>query len=141
MSNLIHLKKLTKELNAKDKQLKESEELLRLALAAADAGAWTWNIEKNIVRGTPKFHEMFGKHVETYEDFISCLHPEDIERTKQAVEDSIQNGHDYDTHYRIKINDTWKYVHATGRTAKDGAVLTGICIIDKVMCDDCLGID
>jgi len=136
MSNLSHLRKLTEELITKDKQIKESEELLRLALSSADAGAWTWNIELDVVNGTPKFYELFGNKISTFEEFINCIHPDDVNDVKCAVRNSIEHDSSYDINYRIKCEDKWKNVYASGKTLGH-TIMTGICIENKISCSSC----
>src|SRR5579863_3477468 len=50
------------------------------------------------------------------------LHPEDRERTRRAIEDSIANHTQYDIEYRAVSKDgKQKWIRATGRTAYDAA--------------------
>lgn len=126
MSNLLELKKLTQELNDKDKELRENEQLLRLALSAADAVAWTWDIATNQVKGNSEFYKLFNCQVTNYEQFIECLHPDDIQQVHDAVQNSIKNGADYDVYYRIKCPGGWKNIRAVGRIV--GSSMSGICI-------------
>lgn len=126
MSNLTRLKRLTEELNNRDRQIRENEQLLRLALDAADAGAWVWDIEKDEVKASKKFLELFNTSISKFEDFLNCLHPDDVTKVQSAVKEAIENRVDYNVHYRIKCPNGWKNIHSAGSV--DGSTLSGICI-------------
>jgi PAS domain S-box-containing protein len=54
--------------------------------------------------------------------FYSILHPEDLERTRQAVEDCVDRGRPYDIEYRtVSPQGQIRWVRATGRTFYDDA--------------------
>lgn len=129
MSNLSQLKILTEELNTKDRQIRQNEELLRLALAAAEACVWTWDIDKNKVKGNDDFYKLFNYEITTYEDFINCVHPSDIPGVQKAVENSVRDNIDYSIHYRIKSPEGWRMIYAAGKVHNN--VMSGICIKEK----------
>jgi signal transduction histidine kinase len=52
--------------------------------------------------------------------FYRCIHPEDREPTRRAIEESIANHTNYDVEYRtISLDGKQKWIRATGRTAYD----------------------
>lgn len=73
-----------------DAALRESEERLKYALDATCDGLWDWNIRSSRVYYSPQWARLIGYEIDefphTVEFFFSLLHPDDIERTKEAVE-------------------------------------------------------
>jgi PAS domain S-box-containing protein len=69
--------------------LRESEERLRLAMAAAEMGAWEVDLRRGAVVWDARQCEIFGQTPETApkhaEQFYALLHPGDADRIKEAV--------------------------------------------------------
>jgi PAS domain S-box-containing protein len=73
-------------------------------------GAVTFNVQKaNMLGYTPD-------HFATYEDFTALLHPEDYERTMQAMRDCLEGDQPiYDVDYRIKTKEgSYRWFHDIG---------------------------
>jgi PAS domain S-box-containing protein len=86
-----------------ESKLRESEERLRLATTGADLGMWFWYLPKNELIWTDKCKALFGLSLDTqisYEVFLNCLHPDDRDRTHEAVNRSLAEKIDYDIEYR-----------------------------------------
>ena len=83
------------------------EKLERL-LVKSDIPWWEWNIKENIVRFNPLKVTMLGYSIEDFKDagyqaFTSLLHPEDYERTMNAMRDYLSGKAPiYQIDYRIK---------------------------------------
>lgn len=64
-----------------EKALRESEQLLRLALASAQAGSWQWTLATNKVVWSTENYDLYGidptEEVITYDHWYHCVHPED----------------------------------------------------------------
>ncbi len=92
------------ELKQSQQQLKENEELLRLALANAKAGFWSWDILQNELIWSPENYDLYGIDPQIwspenydlygidpqikplqYQDWENLINPEDLERTNQEV--------------------------------------------------------
>ena len=69
-----------------DMKLKESEDRLKLALAASHMGAWERNVTTGEVFWSPESHEIFGvpDFDGTFASFMGLLHPEDAPRMTAA---------------------------------------------------------
>lgn len=69
--------------------LRESEERLRLAMAAAQMGAWEIDLKKGTLVWDARQCEIFGRAVhtapKTVDAFYALLHPLDVDRVKQAA--------------------------------------------------------
>ncbi len=125
------------ERQAAEARLREQEALLRMALESAHMGAWDWNIitgEENWSKGLA---EIFGidhesdYSVQTYEDFLERVHPDDKPSLLQAQTNTLESGKEYNAEYRIVLKDgTIRWVNSRGNVLRDAnnrpTRLTGI---------------
>jgi len=86
-----------------EQSLRNSEERLKLALAAARMGVWEWDVRTNGVFWSPECYEMLGsKNFDgTMASFGNLLHPEDRDRVMQAVQQSIEEKVTYTAEFRV----------------------------------------
>jgi hypothetical protein len=103
--------------------LKENTERMELATTGAEVGMWFWNILTNELVWTDKCKALFGLSQDTqisYELFLKCLHPEDRERTHEAVTQCLEANRDYDIEYRsVWDNGSIHWIAAKGRSFRD----------------------
>jgi PAS domain S-box-containing protein len=100
--------------------LKESEELLRLVLDAAEMGLWDWNIVTNHIIWSEEHERLFGlapgTFNGTYAAFEACLHPEDRKSMRQAVNRACQDHTDYRHEFRVIWADgSIHWIEGTGK--------------------------
>ncbi|MGL5077125.1 MAG: PAS domain-containing protein, partial [Waterburya sp.] len=87
-------------------RLKENERLLKLALSSAKAGSWDWEILTGKVIWSPENYDLHGLNTQTellaYHNLRNLIHPEDLDRVKQEVE-QVLSGQvtELRTEYRI----------------------------------------
>lgn len=108
-------------------ELRDSEQHLRLALEAANAGSWT------AVPSTGEFsasdramllHGLERRSEITHATALACVHPEDVTRIRQAVNDAVAHGRPFRTEHRVRYPDGsihWVASHAEV-VDKDGQV-------------------
>ncbi len=107
--------------------LRASEERWHLALKGSSDGIWDWNFQTNEVFYSTRWKEMLG-----YEDqdignqlneFLSRLHPEDLERTKQSVQDHLtRTTPNYIEEFRLQCKDgSYKWILARAQAVWDEA--------------------
>jgi len=89
---------------AEEEQL-QSEERLRLAAEATELGTWYLDLMTGSFRWSERCYAIFGLQPGTpmnYDFFLSCLHPDDRERTHSAVMAALDpvNTLEYDIEYR-----------------------------------------
>ncbi len=87
---------------------KENSERLLFAAENADIGLWFWDLGEDVIYSTPKCNELFeiAPHdILTFDKFLDIVHPQDLERVKNALEQSQINGTEYDAEYRIICAD------------------------------------
>ena len=105
--------------------LREHRERFELIAQASQIGFWFCDLPFDKLIWDNRVKEHFGLPPEadvTIEDFYARLHPEDRERTRQAINASIENDEPYDLEYRTVAPDgRVRWIRATGRTVYDVA--------------------
>lgn len=101
-------------------QLKENDELLKLALESAKMGAWTINLETNSVGMSEEALRLFGLDTISgnAESVIqSVIHPEDRNLAQSDLNNAIAGILPYESEYRIiRVSDrAIRWIYATGR--------------------------
>lgn len=92
-------------------ELRVSQENLTMAGAAAQLALWNWDVRRNEIWVTHEGRSMYGVPSEgkiTIECFLETLHPEDRQGVKDALNEALSGGGDFQRDYRI--------LHADGRT-------------------------
>ncbi len=86
-------------------QLRQSEERLRLALDAGQAGVWDWDIPNNYVTWSERLYHLHGltpgSFGGTAEEFATLLYPEDREQVAKAIQKAIDDKAIYQIEFRI----------------------------------------
>ena len=96
------------ELKRNERALRESEERMSLAADAVNLGIWEWDLSKDEAWVTDTRRAFMGWPASgkiTLEHFISRVHPDDRNRIRQAIDDAIHKGKDYDSEYRMILSD------------------------------------
>ncbi len=99
--------------------LRESEERLSLAAASAGAGLWVLHADTGRILATEKALELFGfeadEEVDINKVFALC-HPDDREKVRSVVEQSLISGESYLNEYRIFRRDgSIRWLSSRGR--------------------------
>ena len=115
-SDLARAARLTRELEI-------SEKRFNLAADSADIGMWEWDLEKDEIWVTPTRRAQLGFSASgkiTFEELISRWHADDREKVRQAVNEAIKNGKDYQAEFRlIRADQSVHWVCARGRVQVD----------------------
>jgi PAS domain S-box-containing protein len=103
--------------------LDEASERLKLALAAASFGDWSWDAATDMVTLSDTAMRMFGVPAEqqmTWTELRDLLHVEDRELAKAAVDTALRTHTDYDIEYRVNRPDNSEvWISAKGRGVYD----------------------
>ncbi|MCH8333546.1 PAS-domain containing protein [Candidatus Sumerlaeota bacterium] len=104
--------------------LRESEDRYARALAGTNDGLWDWNIQTGEDYFSPRWHEMLG-----YEDgdlepvaetFLDLLHPDDRDRSAEAVRAHLEEKSPYDIEFRLRRKDgQYIWVRSRGQAVRD----------------------
>jgi PAS domain S-box-containing protein len=103
-------------------RLRQSEERHRIVLEAAEFGAWDWDIVTDKIIWSDRFYELMGlipdNKPKTYQEFMSLIHPEDLERMRDPVPPSGEQSMLYQAEFRItRANDkSVRWMNGYGKT-------------------------
>jgi PAS domain S-box-containing protein len=119
-----------------DRELRQSEERLRLAAEAAEFGVYVWNITRNQIWGSETWRKLFGFASGDdigFEGFFQRIHPDDREMMEQEIKCRASGQPDHLREYRIILPDgTQRWMASRGRmqAAETGGdfVMLGVAI-------------
>jgi two-component system, cell cycle sensor histidine kinase and response regulator CckA len=107
-----------------DARLKETDDRLKLALAASRMAVWEWNADANEVTWSTESPEVFGSNpvARSLESAMKMVHPEDISRLT-ALPDQVSTGHPkVEREFRIIDHDgVIHWLAVSGQGYFDGA--------------------
>jgi PAS domain S-box-containing protein len=102
-----------------EEALRASEERLRLALEAATAGSFDWDMASGAVVWSPEHFALLGvapgSLTPTYQAWRDRVHPEDINQVEAALHHSLAERRDFNAEYRVVWPDgTIRWMHGRG---------------------------
>ena len=104
-------------------QLEVSEKRFNLAADSANLGMWEWDLEKDEIWVSPTRRAQLGFPGSgriTFEELISRWHADDRDKVRQAVNDAIQSGQDYQAEFRVvRADGSMQWVCARGGVQVD----------------------
>ena len=109
-------------------QLKESEERYALAFRGANDGLWDWDLKNGTVYYSDRWQEMLGytpgEFADTPDAWLDLVHPEEVDRLKEAIEDHLLGQTDALEHeYRALHTDgtfRWLLTRGVASRGADG---------------------
>jgi PAS domain S-box-containing protein len=108
---------LSRRLDDTESALAESERRLGQAADAADVGIWTWDVAKDEVwitsRGSALHGFLPGARLDLRE-FLSTLHPEDLERVRESIERLIASGSEVEGEFRVVRDGQTRWIGLRG---------------------------
>ena len=115
-------------------QVERMSERLLLATQSANLGIWDWDVQRNVLEWDQAMRRIYGMSavaLATFDAWAAALHPEDRAQALADIDQTVCNGHTYDTEFRILRPDgEVRNVKSYGRAQKgtDGRVvrITGI---------------
>jgi PAS domain S-box-containing protein len=91
-----------------ERELRESEERVKLAAESARAGLWSLDLDTGQVWASPRLRELFRMGPAdgvSYATFLAMVHPQDRERVAHAFDQSVGEGVELEIEYRIVRTD------------------------------------
>lgn len=90
--------------------LRASEERFNLVIQGTNDGVWDWmDISKDEEYWSPQFKRLLGYEDSeikaSYSQFLSMLHPDDLERTRKHIEEHFNKLVPFNIEYRLKRKD------------------------------------
>lgn len=116
--------------------LSANKERLDLALRSAQAGTWSWDVDKDIYSWDAYMHQLFGLMPGSvmlhYSAVLNMIHPEDRDRVHEGVQRILESGDEYESEFRIIYRDnSIRYLHEQGKVYRDHRGhpirMTGVC--------------
>src|SRR5438067_10286987 len=105
------------------RELELSEKRFNLVADSASLGMWEWDLEKDEIWVTPTRRAQLGLSASgkiTFEDLISRWHADDRDKVRQAVDEAIRNGKDYQAEFRlVRADGSVGWVCARGAVQVD----------------------
>lgn len=106
--------------------LRKSEERLRLATAAGSLAIWEWQIVEGRFTASNGLTDLFrfppAANDVTLEMVLERIHPADRERVRETLNRAITERIDYDSEYRVRLNDgTVRWIASQGRAQYDSS--------------------
>lgn len=109
-------------------ELGEQRRRLEAAVEATGLGFWEWDVRSGALVWSERNRELFGVGPDepiTIERYLSLVHPEDLERVREAYRatETKAEGGDYSVEHRIapQADGQVRWIHAQGRVVKDAA--------------------
>ena len=105
--------------------LRDSAERYALAAEGANDGLWDWNLKTNLIYFSPRWKLMLGLEEaeigSSPEDWFHLVHPEDIERLKEAIALHLQGAvAAFEVEYRMKHhNGSYRWMLSRGQAIRD----------------------
>lgn len=112
---------------ARERALRDSEWISRTALEVAGAGAWNWDVQRDLVFGDETMARTFGvpyercRTGEPIATFIASIHPEDRAKVETQIRQSLAESNVYALEYRV-VGDRGveRWVDSRGRVERNG---------------------
>ena len=115
----------TQKLEDRNKELKELEERMELALIGSNDGLWDWNLVDNSVYLSSRWKEMLGfdgsRSLNKFTNWEERIHPDDVARVAADIQDNIDGKTEfYENVHRLKHKDGhWVWILDRGKTHYD----------------------
>ena len=118
--------------------LDEASERLKLALAAASLGDWSWDARTDLVTVSETAARIFGVPAGRpmpREEMRKLLEVEDRERSRLTAETALANHTDYEIEYRLTRPDNseaWISTKGRGIYAEDGTIIGQLGFVQDI---------
>uniref|UniRef100_B8HTL5 Circadian input-output histidine kinase CikA n=1 Tax=Cyanothece sp. (strain PCC 7425 / ATCC 29141) TaxID=395961 RepID=B8HTL5_CYAP4 len=107
-----------------EKTLRQSEERLRIAQQAANAGVWNWDIPTNQVTWSAEYYRLYGldpaRTAPSYQNWLNSVVEQDRDRVHQAAQAALSDRIDLNVEFRIlHPTEGERWLTAIGQTLFD----------------------
>ncbi|MCY7298414.1 MAG: PAS domain-containing protein, partial [Ilumatobacteraceae bacterium] len=115
------------QLRRQESSARESAERLQLALAAAQAGAWSWDIRSGAIEWSAENYVLYGRSPSLgpplHGDWFSTVHPDDRANVDRAMRDTLSHEvSEFRTEFRVLWPDgEMRWILGIGKAEFDEA--------------------
>ena len=102
--DVLRAAQITRRLQASEAELRETHQRMDLATSAAEIGIWVWDIVRDEIWISEKGRALFGLSPSEKLDidrFRNAIHPDDRDSLRQAVQNSLNTGMEYEAEHRV----------------------------------------
>lgn len=103
------VKERTQELQKNHDEFEILAERLELATRAKNMGVWDWDVSRDRLLFDQTLCNMYGINEETFDgtlkEWLSYIHPTDLTRVAEAIENSLRQGIPFDMEFRVRRTD------------------------------------
>ena len=103
----------------RERELQHIRERMEFALNATDAVVWDWNIDEDRASFYPSAESLYGTTVETWEDFVEVIHPEERQKVREGIENTLETGEPKYEEIRIVRDGEVRWIEAPGHPIQD----------------------
>jgi PAS domain S-box-containing protein len=108
-----------------EQALRESEARLRLALDAAKAGTWEWDLRTNKNLWSDGLWRLYGLEPycrePSYEAWREVIHPDDREQAERIVQEAARTGSELNVQWRVRDREgATRWLMAQGQPVREG---------------------
>lgn len=104
------------------RELRESEQRMDLASAAAGLGIWTWDPKGNDIWASEQARTLYGLREQQPLNLAllaDAVHVEDRHRVRLALDNALATNHDFDVEHRVLLPDgSLRWIAARGRAER-----------------------
>lgn len=113
------------ELKKQEEELRLSEQRRTLALEAAQAGTWEWDLQTNENLWSNELWGLYGLEPyscePSYNQWRKTIHPEDWPAVEKAIHGAVDLGVPFSAEWRVKLGDgSERWLMSRGKPVKDG---------------------
>src|SRR5438876_4445364 len=104
--DVLRAARITQRLQASEAELRETHQRMDLATSAAELGIWVWDIVRDEIWISEKGRALFGFAPSEKLDidrFRNAIHPDDRDSLRQAVQNSLNTGMEYEAEHRVLL--------------------------------------
>src|SRR5437870_8871474 len=104
--DVLRAARITQRLQASEAELRETHQRMDLATSAAGLGIWVWDIVRDEIWISEKGRALFGVAPSEKLDidrFRNAIHPDDRDSLRQAVQNSLNTGMEYEAEHRVLL--------------------------------------
>ncbi len=122
---LLREQRARKEAELTRQQLIEYRQRLALAQKVGHIGSFEWDLVEQHISATPELEALYGlpagRFMNTYEDWTRRIHPDDLQRVEESLQNTLAGGPPYKAEFRVIWPDgTQRWILAKGKvTAYD----------------------
>lgn len=109
-----------------DKVLAENEMRVRTIVDSIPQPVWMLTPDRTISYVNARFRQVTGLNLAPGDDYLSPLHPDDVERTHAICDEAVKNGTEYRIEHRARCADgiyRWFLTHAMPCKDAEGRIL------------------